>query len=223
MSDLGDMQGETAADLVEPEYWVMRQTACLYCGRAASMSDDDDDVPFHEDMGVDGHTHGWVYCSECSAKHADNKKKYLKRHGYLTASQIFRDHPNLQTLDRARRVGLRVRTPMEHCIVYTLERAGWEIAKSYPYKYSCFERHDEIWVRLVNASIGSYACSHLRTLLEANQIDFDTVGSLKQATSRGLIHCVAGRARGIILDMIFSDRKNAYLMSVRRRQERGAL
>lgn len=199
---------------VEPEYWVMRPTLCLYCGEMANW--DEDDSSFHEDMGVDSHTHGWIYCSNCSALHAKNKRKYLSNHGYLTANQLFRDHPRLQELDSMSRVGVRVATPFKHCVVYTVEKKGWTIAKSYPYKYPCFIRNGIVWVRLVNATIGSYACSNLSEILRANKIEYDTVKSLKRATLRGLKGAVFDRAQQSILDMVYSDRKDDYFVSVRR-------
>lgn len=206
------------AGIIEPEYWTMRPIVCQYCNRAAqwdSTENGEDNMDeFYEEMGVDSHVHGWVYCINCKSKHKENRNRYLTKEGYVTASQFFRDHPALRTLDDKMEVGIRVAKSFDHCVVYHAEKSGWEIQKAYPYKYCCFKRHGKIWIRLVNASIGSYACSHLSEILKVNRIPHERVGVLRKAIQSSIQERLTDRSTRLILMFAYSNRVDGYLVQV---------
>ena len=204
--------------IVEPEYWVMRPIVCLYCNTAAQWDltgrGKDTMDHFHEEMGIDSHVHGWVYCTDCAETHRTNRRRYLDRHGYIAADELFRDHPQLHRLDRKRQVNIRVAHPSEHCTVYTVEKKGWEIAKTYPYKFCCFLRHGKVWIRLVNAEIGSYACCELVEVLKTNRIEVAFTGAMRDASIRALHQHVSNPTSQIIMHFAFGNRVDQYPLQV---------
>lgn len=203
-------EANIVSGIIEPEYWVMRPIVCLYCGKEAQWdltgSGEDTMDQFREEMGIDSHVHGWVYCIECADTHRTNRRRYLDKHGYITADQLFCDHPQLHRLDTERKIGIRVAHPSKHCVVYTVERKGWEVAKAYPYKFCCFLRHGKVWLRLVNAEIGSYACSELKDVLKTNRISFACAGKMREASVRALRENMSSESALLVMQFAFGSR-----------------
>ena len=208
-------------ELVEPEYWVMRSTHCQYCGKEAVWNiygDRGSDTmnEFHEEMGIDSHVHGWVYCSSCKILHLRNRNKYLTRNGYIPANELVCDHPQLKRLDAKRAVCIRVQHKYKTCSVYTVERHGWEVQKRYPHAFSCFLRHGHVWVRLVNTENGTCACTHLAEVLKTNRIPFQLTRVLRQTAESILKTVICPKACHLIASMTFKNRVDEYPVSVGR-------